>query len=133
MSTREGTSPLVRWKNTATLTKGPRFKPHETTNKDDPDRPVAYKNQGVGGTLTIRAYLTQNRNWTWNSNTLQMYTYQTGGYPHRHAPTCIILTCSIRRIFIFFASFCFCKQATGFEPMLWAPPAGTVTIGSRGG
>ena len=57
---------------------GPRIKPHETTNKDDSDRPVAYNCKGVGGTPTIRAYLTQNRNRSWNANTLQMYTYRTG-------------------------------------------------------
>ena len=89
---------------------GPRIKPHETNNKDDLDRPAAYNSQGVGGTPTIRAYLTQNRNRTWNPNTLQMYTYWTRGHPYWHAPTCYIPH-------IVFANF----------------PAGTVTIGSRRG
>ena len=92
----ETTSPQVRWKNNTTQTTGSRIKPHQATNKDNSDCPVAYNRRGVGGTPTvhvggtptIRAYLTPDWNRSWNANTLQMYTrhrkywrYWTRGHP----------------------------------------------------
>ena len=114
MSTPEATSPSVWWKNNASQTMGPRIKPHETTNKDDSGRTVAYNCQGVGGTPTIRAYLTQNRNRSWNANTLQMYTTGPGT---SFLSILLYITYHIYSMCCFFFCFVFLfKQATDSNP-----------------